>query len=194
MEPWESLGGSGHLRRSLPYSAAAGAEEIYFLQSLAGQAGLPRLYCDLRCCLRQEQNTRWPRGLESRARRLGSSTSVLLSKHRVFHHKFSDIACVLRPLRGVISNHELHYLLDNTIGYLSEDVCAAAQYSAPTSVLVHTVKLVARGIEEKMGQTFAYMPLRAYTRLAEQSTRSAADLSCGDRRPDVLLKRQRHRQ
>jgi len=80
-------------------------KEIYLLQSLAGQAGLPRLYCDLRCCLRQEQNTRWPRGLESRARRLGSSTSVLLSKHRVFHHKFSDIACVLRQLRDVISNH-----------------------------------------------------------------------------------------
>lgn len=42
-----------------------------------------------------------------------------------------------------------------------------AVYSAPTSVLMHTVELVARGIEEKMGLTFAYMPPRPYTRLAE---------------------------
>ena len=34
-------------------------------------------------------------------------------------------------------------------------------------MLVHTVHLVARRIEEKMGLTFAYMPLRSYTRLAE---------------------------
>lgn len=48
---------------------------------------------------------------------------------------------------------------------VSEDVWAL--YSAPTSVLVHTVELVAREIEENMGLTFAYMPLRTYTRLAE---------------------------
>ena len=78
-----------------------------------------------------------------------------------------DIACRLRQLRGSASNHELHHLLEYAIGRFSEYLRAWALYSAPTSVLVHTVELVARGIEENMGLTFAYMPLRTYTRLAE---------------------------
>jgi hypothetical protein len=51
-------------------------------------------------------------------------------------------------------------------------------------ILASLCVFVARGIEEKMGLTFAYMPPRTYTRLAEYVQQF---LLRDDRRPDVLL-------
>jgi len=45
-----------------------------------------------------------------------------------------------------------------------------------------------------MGLTFAYMPPRTYTRLAESTCRLEADPTCEHRRPDVLRERRRTRQ